>query len=198
MKGGILEVFLEGAKDIRHTNLIVHCLYVYVKGKPKYYVIVECGYQHYKSKSSKGEHHKVSWNEKLTFELSMSECQKLTHLRLRIMDRELFDNDTGFVGEARVFLEDILMEGNEKGLIELTPKPYNVVLDDETYKGEIKVGLKFIPNTDIRETGRGLVTRKVHYEDSLWKKLVNFCKMSWWRLSFYGRKLNNPNEYKRI
>lgn len=28
----------------------------------------------------------------------------------------------------------------------MAPKPYNVVLDDETYKGEIKIGLKFIPN----------------------------------------------------
>lgn len=41
------------------------------------------------------------------------------------------------------------MEGNEKGLIEMVPNPYNVVLDDETYKGEIKIGLKFIPNVSI-------------------------------------------------
>ncbi|GKB43029.1 elicitor-responsive protein 3 [Tanacetum coccineum] len=180
MKGGILEVFLDSAKGIRRTNLI---------GKPKYYVIVECGIQHFKSKIAKGDHHKVTWNEKLTFELSMSECQKLTHLRLRIMDKELFANDTGFVGEAQVFLEDTLNEGNEKGFIEVTPKPYNVVLDDESFKGEIKIGLKFIPNTFIREEGRGVIV--------IWKKLVDFCKMSWWRLSFYGRKLN-PSEYKRL
>nr|XP_043620297.1 elicitor-responsive protein 3 [Erigeron canadensis] len=190
MKGGILEVFLEGAKGIRRTNLI---------GKPKYYVIIECGIQHQKSKSAKGEHqnHKVTWNEKFIFELSMSECHKLTHLRLRIMDKELFANDTGFVGEAWVYLEDILMEGNEKGLIELTPKPYNVVLDDETYKGEIRIGLKFIPNTFIRAEGRGVVTLKTDHEETIWKKLVNFCKMTWRKLSSYGRKLN-ANDYKRI
>ncbi|KAI3787394.1 hypothetical protein L1987_41836 [Smallanthus sonchifolius] len=180
MKGGILEVFLESAKGIRRTNLI---------GKPRYYVIIECGIQHHKSKSCKGDHHKVSWNEKLTFELSMYECQKLTHLGLRIMDKELFHNDTGFFGEAKVYLDEILVEGNENGVIELTPKPYNVVLDDETYKGEIKTGLKFIPNAVIREGGKEVVvTMERGYEETVWSKLVDFCKMSWWRLSVYGRK----------
>ncbi|CAI9263393.1 unnamed protein product [Lactuca saligna] len=188
MKGGILEVFLESARGIRHTNLI---------GKPKYYVIIECGIQQNKSKSSKGDHHKVSWNEKFNFELSMSEYQKLTHLRLRIMDKELFANDTGFVGEAKIYLEEILVEGNEKGLIEVAPKPYNVVLDDETYKGEIKIGLKFIPNAVIKEVGRGINTIERDTDDTIWNKLVEMCKISWCRLSIYGRKLK-PSEYKRI
>ncbi|MFS7942739.1 putative C2 domain-containing protein [Helianthus anomalus] len=187
MKGGILEVYLQSANGIRRTNII---------GKPKYYVIVECGIQHHKSKTSKGSHHKVSWNEKLTFELSMYECEKLTHLGLRIMDKELFHNDTGFVGEARVYLDEILVEGNEKGLVELTPKAYNVVLDDETYKGEIKIGLKFIPNAVIKDEGKDLITMESGYEETVWSKFVDFCKMSWWRLSVYGRKLN-PDEHKR-
>lgn len=38
------------------------------------------------------------------------------------------------------------MEGNYKGLIELKPAPFNVVLEDDTYKGQIMVGLKLIPN----------------------------------------------------
>ncbi|XP_024992491.1 elicitor-responsive protein 3 [Cynara cardunculus var. scolymus] len=188
MKGGILEVFLESAKGIRHTNLI---------GKPKYYVIIECGIQQHKSKSSKGDHHNVSWNEKFTFELSVSECHKLTHLRLRIMDTELFANNTGFVGEAKVYVEEILDEGNETGFIELTPKPYNVVLDDETYKGEVKIGLKFISNTVINERGRGLADMEGGIDDTVWKKLVDFCKMTWLSLPVLGRKLN-PDEYKRI
>ncbi|KAI3494950.1 hypothetical protein L1887_37016 [Cichorium endivia] len=188
MKGGILEVFLESAKGIRHTNLI---------GKPKYYVIVECGIQQNKSKLSKGDHHKVFWNEKFNFELSQSECQKLTHLRLRIMDKELFANDTGFVGEAKIYVEEILDEGNEKGVIELTPKPYNVVLDDETYKGNIRIGLKFISNAIIKEEGRGISAMEKSNDDTIWNKLMEICKMSWWRFSIYGRKLNT-SEYKRI
>ncbi|KAL4562698.1 hypothetical protein LXL04_026728 [Taraxacum kok-saghyz] len=190
MKGGILEVILESAQGIRHTNLI---------GKPKYYVIIECGIQQNRSKSSKGDHHKVSWNEKFNFELSMSECQKLTHLRLRIMDKELFASDTGFVGEAKIYLEEILAEGNERGVIELTPKPYNVVLDDETYKGEVKIGLKFIPNAIIKEERRGISTieRSRSTDETIWNKLMGICKTSWWRISIYGRKLK-PSEYKRI
>ena len=38
------------------------------------------------------------------------------------------------------------MEGYNKGFLEIRPTPYNVVLEDDTYKGEIKIGLKFIPN----------------------------------------------------
>ncbi|XP_076935346.1 elicitor-responsive protein 1-like [Bidens hawaiensis] len=163
MKGGVLEVFLESAKGIRHTNLI---------GKPKYYVIVECGIQHHKSKSSKGDHHKVSWNEKLAFELSMYECEKLTHLGLRIMDKELFHSDTGFVGEAKVYLDEILVEGNEKGLVEQTPKPYKVVLDDETYRGEIRIGLKFIPDAVIRKEGKEVITMERSYEDTIWNRYL--------------------------
>ncbi|KAK9076407.1 hypothetical protein SSX86_004741 [Deinandra increscens subsp. villosa] len=191
MKGGLLEVFLESANGIRHTNLI---------GKPKYYVFIECGIQHYKSKSSKGDRHKVSWNEKVTFELSMYECQKLTHLGLRIMDKELFHKDTGFVGEAKVYLEEILNEGNEKGIIEVSPKPYNVVLDDETYRGQIKIGLKFIPNVFIRKERKErkeLIGMERGHEDTVWDKFVEFCKMSWLRLPIYGRK-HDSSEYKRV
>lgn len=38
------------------------------------------------------------------------------------------------------------MEGNDKGFLEVRPTPYNVVLEDDTYEGEIKIGLKFFPN----------------------------------------------------
>lgn len=38
------------------------------------------------------------------------------------------------------------MEGNDNGFLEVRPSPYNVVLEDDTYKGEIKIGLKFFPN----------------------------------------------------
>lgn len=47
---------------------------------------------------------------------------------------------------SRIFLKRIIMEGNYKGLIELKPAPFNVVLEDDTYKGQIMVGLKLIPN----------------------------------------------------
>ena len=42
-----------------------------------------------------------------------------------------------------------MVEGNDKGVIELRPTPYNVVLEDDSYKGEIKLGLKFIKNVSL-------------------------------------------------
>lgn len=44
---------------------------------------------------------------------------------------------------CRIFLGGIIAEGNDRGLIELHPSPYNVVLEDSTFKGQIKIGLKF-------------------------------------------------------
>lgn len=42
-----------------------------------------------------------------------------------------------------------MVEGNDKGVIELRPTPYNVILEDDSYKGEIKLGLKFIANVSL-------------------------------------------------
>lgn len=42
------------------------------------------------------------------------------------------------------------MEGNLKGRLELKPAPYNVVLRDGTFKGEVTVGLKFTSNVSIK------------------------------------------------
>ena len=41
------------------------------------------------------------------------------------------------------------MEGNYRGLAEILPAPFNVVLEDDTYKGEMTVGMKFIPNVSF-------------------------------------------------
>ncbi|XP_068314925.1 elicitor-responsive protein 3 [Pyrus communis] len=137
MKGGTLEVLLVDAEDIRHTNLL---------GRPSYYVIIKCGNQEYRSKQSSDEDERVSWNEKFTFEFPLSNWKKLTHLKLRIMDTELF-TDAGFVGETIIHLGGIVTEGKDRGFIELKPAPYNVVLEDDTYKGEIKIGFRFTANT---------------------------------------------------
>ncbi|KAK2972503.1 hypothetical protein RJ640_002314 [Escallonia rubra] len=139
MKGGILEVLLVSAEGIRHTNLI---------GKPAYYVVIECGTQVCRSKVSADNHEEVCWNEKFTFEFPFSELKNLTHLKFRILDKEYL-SDGGFVGETIVYLEGIIMEGSDKGFIELRPAPYNVVLEDDTYKGQIKIGLKFVSNVSI-------------------------------------------------
>ncbi|BBN70300.1 Calcium-dependent lipid-binding family protein [Prunus dulcis] len=96
--------------------------------RASYYVIIECGTREYRSKES-------------------SNWKNLTHLKFRIMDTELF-TDAGFVGETIVHLGGIITEGKDRGFIELKPAPYNVVLEDDTYKGEIKIGFRFITNKE--------------------------------------------------
>ncbi|XP_010241942.1 PREDICTED: elicitor-responsive protein 3 [Nelumbo nucifera] len=178
MKGGILEVVLVSAKGIRHTNFV---------GKPGYYVIIQCGTQTHRSKNSPGEGRKVLWNEKFIFKFASSELQELTYLKLRIMDKEMF-TEGGFVGETLIHLGGILTEGNNKGFIQLKPSPYNVVLEDDSYKGEIKIGLKFIANVELQ-------TEMIEYEgqekkppQSIYRTILNYCQISWWRFFFFHKK----------
>lgn len=52
---------------------------------------------------------------------------------------------------CRIHLGGIISEGNYRGLIEVKPAPYNVVLEDDTYKGQIKIGFRFIPHVSVHE-----------------------------------------------
>lgn len=47
-----------------------------------------------------GDDDKALWNQKFVFDFPMSQWKKLTHIKFRIMDKELF-KDGGFVGETR-------------------------------------------------------------------------------------------------
>ncbi|GLU00681.1 hypothetical protein SLE2022_180290 [Rubroshorea leprosula] len=138
MKGGTLEVLLVNAEDIRHTNIL---------GTPVYYVITQLGSHEHRSRVSEAKDAKVLWNEKFKFDFPMHRWKRLTHVKFRIMDRELFSNG-GFVGETIIHLGGIISEGNYRGLIEVKPAPYNVVLEDDTYKGQIKIGFRFIPHNE--------------------------------------------------
>ncbi|KAH0452131.1 hypothetical protein IEQ34_019430 [Dendrobium chrysotoxum] len=86
---------------------------------------------------------KARWNEKFSFKLSHLDLEKLTRIKLWIIRQDKFFEDY-HIGEATIHLMDILKEGIRRGSIELKPAPYNVVLEDRTFKGEIKVGLRFI------------------------------------------------------
>ncbi|XP_050249153.1 elicitor-responsive protein 3 [Quercus robur] len=136
MEGGILEIILVNAEGITHTNLV---------GTPAYYVIIECGTHVHRSKVSSGEDDKAWWNEKFTFERPLSDWKRLTHLKFKIMNTE-FLSDGGFVGETIIHLGGIITEGSDRAFLEVKPAPYNVVLEDDTYRGQIKIGFKFIAN----------------------------------------------------
>ncbi|XP_013607441.1 PREDICTED: elicitor-responsive protein 3-like [Brassica oleracea var. oleracea] len=132
-KRGKLEVLLVDAHGITHTNFI---------GSPVYYVLLQCGTKEYRSKMSKGDNDNALWNQKFVFDFPMYQWKKLTHIKVRIMDKELF-KDGGFVGETIIHLGGIITEGRDRGYIEVKPAPYNVVLDDDTFKGELKLGFRF-------------------------------------------------------
>ncbi|KZV46313.1 hypothetical protein F511_21395, partial [Dorcoceras hygrometricum] len=48
-----------------------------------------------------------------------------------------------------IYLKGVFLEGNYKKMVELNPSPFNVVLADGTYQGQITLGLKFIPNVSL-------------------------------------------------
>nr|XP_004308376.2 PREDICTED: elicitor-responsive protein 3 [Fragaria vesca subsp. vesca] len=180
--GGSLEVLLVDAEDIRHTNVL---------GKPAYYVILECGTQVYRTKISSEEDDKVTWNEKFTFEFS--DWKHLTHLKFRIMDTEMF-TDGGFVGETMIHIGGIITEGKDRGFIEVKPSPYNVVLEDDTYKGEIKIGFKFVANKAAAGNTREYLAQNNKPKGSISKTIANFWKVLWWRILFCQRTESNNNQ----
>lgn len=47
---------------------------------------------------------------------------------------------------CRVHVGDIIKEGSGREFMQMKPALYNIVLEDGTYKGELKLGLKFLSN----------------------------------------------------
>ncbi|XP_057780525.1 elicitor-responsive protein 3 [Salvia miltiorrhiza] len=186
MKGAILEVLLVSAKGIDHAHILGH---------PGYHVIVECGSQIFTSKTSSGNRDKIYWNEKLVFELPESELETLSHLKLRIVKEEHLSDDD-FVGETIIFLRGIIVEGNYRGLTEILPAPFNVVLEDDTYKGEMTVGLKFTPNMVVNVEGKQCVKKGNEGGGSICSVITSIWKLKWWRLfsSYKNRYLINNHK----
>ncbi|KNA20070.1 hypothetical protein SOVF_055680 [Spinacia oleracea] len=178
MEGGFLEVLVVNAKGIKPRNLF---------GKPAYYVVIQCGAEVRRTKITKGYHHKAFWNQKFEFDLSISEWKNLTHLEISIMDDESY-KDAGFVGHAIIFLGGIIAEGNDRGLIELHPSPYNVVLEDSTFKGQIKIGLKFEVYKKGHKKTKEESVQVMETGHDFYRSLFRVLKISWWRVLFpYGQ-----------
>ncbi|XP_020262508.1 elicitor-responsive protein 1 [Asparagus officinalis] len=133
MKGGALEVLLVNAEGLKHARLL---------RSSSQYVITQCGSHIHTSKSTTGKDKKAWWNEKFVFKLTNSEWKSVTKIKLKVMEKDKLLEDCS-LGEATIYLRGILREGERKGITELKPAPYNIVLKDRTYGGELKVGLKF-------------------------------------------------------
>ncbi|XP_022979216.1 uncharacterized protein LOC111479016 isoform X3 [Cucurbita maxima] len=160
-----------------------------VLGSRAYYVMVECGNQEHRTKVSSGKHEKVCWNEKFSFELPSSDWKNITHIKFRIMEIKFLSNES--VGAILIHLGGIISEGYERGFIEVRPAPYNVVLEeDDTYKGEIKIGFKFFTKEEIVQMEAREFIADVKQERKLiYGKVMNLWRNVWLKLlCLFGHK----------
>ncbi|XP_022147494.1 uncharacterized protein LOC111016401 isoform X3 [Momordica charantia] len=185
--GGILEVLLVNAKDIKHTNLF---------GSPAYYVTVECGTLEHRTKVSSGKHENPWWNEKFTFELPSSDWKNITHIKFRIIETQLLNNEP--VGETVIHLGGIISEGYERGFIEVRPAPYNVVLEDDRYKGEIKIGFKFFPKEEmVVMEARECISDEKQPRQSICSNVMSLWRIIWLKFLYLIGHKNSPSERKK-
>ncbi|EEF29232.1 Elicitor-responsive protein, putative [Ricinus communis] len=130
---GTLEVELLNAKGLRGTDFL---------GKIDPYVIIHYRSQERKSSVARDDGGSPAWNEKLTFKVEYPGQGDDYKLIFNIMDHDTFSADD-FIGQATIYVKDLLELGVENGVAELQPRKYCVVQADNSYCGEIQVGLNF-------------------------------------------------------
>ncbi|TKY47426.1 Elicitor-responsive protein 1 [Spatholobus suberectus] len=91
---------------------------------------------------SAGQGSNPVWNEKFVFKVEYPTPSDSYKIILKIMDKDFLSADD-FVGQAIVYVEDLLAIGVEDSAAELQPLKYRVVRADHSYCGEIEVGITF-------------------------------------------------------
>ncbi|XP_074568423.1 elicitor-responsive protein 1-like isoform X2 [Curcuma longa] len=149
MGKGILELQLVDAKGLQDTDLI---------GKIDPYVVIQYRGQEHKSKIARGQGSNPTWNETFRFLVrsaaaAAADGQRQQHkVTLRIMDHDTFTADD-FLGEATIYVGDVIARGVEEGAAELQTTKYRVVLADQRYGGEIRASVTFTNNKETEEEG---------------------------------------------
>ncbi|KAJ4848707.1 hypothetical protein Tsubulata_033729 [Turnera subulata] len=138
MAVGILEVLLVNAKGLRNTDFL---------GKTDPYVIIKYKSQERQSSVARGQGSNPKWDEKVRFKVEYPGQGGDYKVTLRIMDHDNFSADD-FLGEAEIYVKDLLALGVENGTAELKPLKYRVVGENATYFGEIQVGVTFTLKAD--------------------------------------------------
>lgn len=155
---GIMEVMLLDAKGLADTDFL---------GKIDPYVLIQYRRQEQESSVARGQGGTPAWNEKFSFKVEYPNADDQYKLILKIMDKDTFSADD-FLGQATIYLKDLLALGVENGIAELHPRKYSVVRADQSYRGEIRVGISFTPRvreeTDEEEFGGW---KQSHYQLSL-------------------------------
>ncbi|XP_068668569.1 elicitor-responsive protein 1-like [Aristolochia californica] len=139
MPTGILEVLLVDAQGLGNTDFL---------NKMDTYVLMQYKTQERKSSVARGQGRNPVWNEKFTFRVDYPGAGNQYKLLFKIMDRDSFSRDD-FVGEASMYIEELLALGVERGKAELLPARLRVTLADKTYYGEIRVGVSFTRKVEV-------------------------------------------------
>ncbi|XP_022890937.1 elicitor-responsive protein 1-like [Olea europaea var. sylvestris] len=144
---GIMEVKLVRAKGLKQS---------YFLGKIDPYVLLQYRNQEYKSRIAKGQGRNPIWNEKFKYIVDYPENDEQYKLVLKVMDHDKYTADD-YLGEAKIYVKELIELGVEKGKAKLRPRKYRVVYTNLTYCGEIQVGITF---TVKKETIEGDIFRK--------------------------------------
>ncbi|KAF3433697.1 hypothetical protein FNV43_RR24800 [Rhamnella rubrinervis] len=148
MASGILEVELVDAKGLGDTDFL---------GDMDPYVLIQYKGQERKSSVARGQGSNPVWKEKFLFNVEYPGSGEGYKLILKILDKDTFSSDD-YIGQATIYVKDLLAIGAEKGTAELHPNRYSVVGADQNYRGELEVGVVFTRNKakeefDEREFG---------------------------------------------
>ncbi|CAA2998724.1 elicitor-responsive 1-like [Olea europaea subsp. europaea] len=131
---GIMEVKLVDAKGLKNTDFL---------GRIDPYVLLQYRKQEGKSTIAKGKGTSPVWNEKFEFRVDSPFADDNQYkLVLKIMDHDTFSADD-YLGEATIYVKDLIKIGVEEGKAELHPQKYRVVSAGQIFYGEIQVGITF-------------------------------------------------------
>ncbi|KAI5346428.1 PREDICTED: elicitor-responsive [Prunus dulcis] len=144
MAVGILEVMLVSAKGLGDTDLF---------SRMDPYVLIQYKGQERKSSVAREQGSSPVWNERFTFRAEYPGSGEQYKVTLKIMDKDTFTADD-YIGEATIYVKDLLALGVENGTAQLHPLKYSVVRADGTYRGEIQVGLTFTPRAEQQHEGQ--------------------------------------------
>ncbi|KAF4386214.1 16 kDa phloem protein 1 [Cannabis sativa] len=143
MATGTMEVLLVNAKGLGDTDFI---------GDMDPYVVLQYKGQERKSIVARGQGSNPSWNEKFNFRAEYPGSGNNFKLNLKILDKDTFSADD-FIGQATIYVEDLLALGAENGAAQLHPRKYSVISADQTYRGEIQVGVTFTIKAEAENEG---------------------------------------------
>ncbi|KAF3952444.1 hypothetical protein CMV_021998 [Castanea mollissima] len=143
---GLMEVLLVNAKGLGDNDFF---------GGMDPYVLIQYKSQERKSSVAQGQGGSPVWNEKITFRVEYPGQGDQYKLILNIMDKDTFSADD-FIGQATIYVEDLMAVGVENGTAELHPRKYSVVRKDQSYCGEIEVGVTFTRKVEEQYHGEEL------------------------------------------